>query len=229
VSPPPLETGDHLSRAEFERRYEASPEVKKAELIEGVVYMVAAVRFEQHGRPHSDVIGWLGVYRAATQGVLVGDNATVRLDNDNELQPDALLRLETALGGRSRIGEDDYLEGPPELIVEIAASSAAYDLHSKRRVYQRNGVREYVVVQMYERLVEWFVLREGVYEALEADEAGVLRSETFPGLWLDAEALLSGDLATVLEVLHAGVASEEHAAFVARLRGGTQRETANAE
>jgi len=186
--------------------------------------MVAAVRFEQHGRPHSDVIGWLGVYRAATQGVLVGDNATVRLDNDNELQPDALLRLETALGGQSHIGADDYLEGPPELIVEIAASSAAYDLHSKRRVYQRNGVREYVVVQMYERLVEWFVLREGVYEPLEA---GVLRSETFPGLWLDAAALLSGDLAAVLEVLHAGTASAEHAAFVAQLRGGAQRETVN--
>jgi len=223
VSPPPLETGDHLSRAEFERRYEASPEVKKAELIEGVVYMAAAVRFEQHGHPHMRINTWLGVYEALTPGVSAGDNTTVRLDNDNELQPDALLRLETALGGRSRIGEDDYLEGPPELIVEIAASSAAYDLHAKRRVYQRNGVQEYVAVQMYEQRVDWFVLREGVYEALEADEAGVLRSETFPGLWLDAEALLSGDLATVLEVLHAGVASEEHTTFVARLRTDSRR------
>jgi len=221
-SPPPLETGDHLSRAEFERRYEACPEIKKAELIEGVVYVATPVRFEQHGRPHSDIITWLGVYRAATPGALVGDNTTVRLDNDNEPQPDALLRLEPTLGGRSRVGEDDYLEGPPELIVEIVASSAAYDLHSKRRVYQRNGVQEYLAVQMYEQRVDWFVLRDGVYELLVPDEAHVLRSEVFPGLWLPAAALLAGDLATVLEVLREGVASPEHAAFVARLRASRQ-------
>lgn len=220
--PPPLNTGDHLSRAEFERRYEASPEIKKAELIEGVVYVAPPVRVQQHARPHSDIITWLGVYRASTPRVLAGDNATVRLDNDNEPQPDGLLRLEPALGGQSRIGEDDYLEGPPELIVEIAASSAAYDLHSKRRVYQRSGVQEYLVVQMYEQWVDWFVLRDGVYEPLEADEGGVLRSETFPGLWLQPEALLAGDLATVLAVLGQGLASEEHAAFVARLRDGSQ-------
>jgi len=224
---PPLETGDHLSRAEFERRYEASPEIKKAELIEGVVYMATPVRFEQHGRPHIRIITWLGMYEASTPGVAAADNTTVRLDNDNEPQPDALLRLEPALGGQSRIGKDDYVEGPPELIVEIAASSAAYDLHSKRRVYQRCGVQEYLVVQMYEQWVDWFVLRDGVYEPLEADEAGILRSKTFPGLWLDAEALLTGDLAAVLAVLGEGMASEEHAAFIAQLRGGAQRETMN--
>jgi len=221
---PPLETGDHLSRAEFERRYEASPDVKKAELIEGVVYMATPVRAQQHGRPHSDIMGWLSLYRAPTPGIMSLDNTTVRLDNDNEPQPDALLRLDTTLGGQSRIAEDDYLEGPPELIVEIAASSAAYDLHSKRRVYQRSGVQEYLVVQMYEQWVDWFVLRDGVYEPLKADEAGILRSEVFPGLWLDVEALLTGDLAAVLAVLGEGVASEEHTAFVARLRAAREQQ-----
>lgn len=218
LEPPPLHAGDRLSRAEFERRHQAHAEIKKAELIEGVVYMPTPVRFEQHGRPHSDVITWLGVYRAATLGVLVGDNVTVRLDYENEVQPDALLRLEPGAGGRSRVTEDDYLEGPPELIVEIAASSAAYDLHDKRRVYARTGVQEYLAVQMYEQRLDWFILREGVYETLEPDANGVLRSEVFPGLWLQPAALWSGDLAAMLAVLQEGLDSPEHADFLTRLQ-----------
>jgi Uma2 family endonuclease len=208
-----------LSRAEFERRYQAHPEIKKAELVEGVVYMPSPVRFEQHGRPHFNIITWLGTYCAATPGTLAGgDNTTVRLDFENEVQPDALLRLDPEQGGRSWVTTDDYLEGPPELIVEIAASSAAYDLHDKRRVYARNGVQEYLAVQMYEKRVDWFVLREGVYETLSPDAEGVLRSEVFPGLWLQPDALWSGDLSAMLALLRQGLASPEHAAFVARLQ-----------
>lgn len=213
--PPPLHSGDRLSRAEFERRYLAQPDIKKAELIEGVVYMPSPTRFVHHSRPHSDIITWLGVYRAATPGALVGDNATVRLDRENEVQPDGLLRLDTALGGRSRITEDDYLEGPPELIVEIAASSVAYDLHDKKRVYARNGVQEYIAVQVYEQQIDWFALHDDVYVNLPADENGLLRSERFPGLWLSAPALWSGDLAALLQQLQQGLASAEHATFLA--------------
>lgn len=223
---PPLESGDHLSRTEFERRYEAHPEIKKAELIEGVVYVASPVRFEQHGRPHSDVITWLGVYRASTPGMLVGDNATLKVDEKNEPQPDAVVRLDAALGGRSWISEDGYVEGAPELIVEVAASSAAIDLHAKREIYQRVGVSEYLVIQIYEQRADWFVLREKVYERLEPDEAGVLRSEVFPGLWLDPKALLSGDLATVLRVLQEGLASPEHAQFAERLRAAASSRAA---
>lgn len=220
---PPLHAGDRLSRAEFERRYQAHPEIKKAELVEGVVYTPTPIRFEQHGRPHSDMITWLGVYRADTPGMLVGDNVTVRLDFENEVQPDALLRLEPGVGGRSHVTEDDYLEGSPELVVEIATSSAAYDLHDKRRVYARNGVLEYLVVQMYEQRLDWFVLREGVYETLTPDADGVLHSETFPGLWLQPSALWSGDLAAMLAALHEGLGSPEHAAFRTRLRTQLER------
>ncbi|HID63922.1 MAG TPA: Uma2 family endonuclease [Anaerolineae bacterium] len=216
---PPLCAGDRLSRAEFERRYQAHPEIKKAELIEGVVYMPTPVRFEQHGRPHFNIITWLGTYCAATPGIVAGgDNAAVRLDFENEVQPDALLRLEPEVGGRSRVTEDDYLEGPPELVVEIATSSAAYDLHDKRRVYARSGVLEYLVVQMYEQRLDWFILREGVYETLTPDADGVLRSETFPGLWLQSSALWSGDLAAMLAVLREGLASPERVTFQARLQ-----------
>ncbi len=214
----PFDAGDHLSRSEFERRYQTHPEIKKAELIEGVVYISSTVRFEQHGRLNSDMITWLGVYRAATPGVMGSDNTTVRLDFENEVQPDALLRLDSALGGRSEITEDDYLEGPPELIVEIAASSAAYDLHPKRRVYARNGVPEYLVVQAYEQRLDWFVLRQGVYETLTPNENGVLSSELFPGLWLPAAALWPADLAAMLTTLQAGLATPEHADFVAKLQ-----------
>ncbi len=226
VEQPPLNTGDRLSRAEFERRYEAHPEIKKAELIEGMVYVGSPVRVRHHSRPHSIVIIWLGTYEAATPGVMVLDNTTLQLDYDNEPQPDALLRLDPALGGRSRVTADDYLEGPPELIVEIAASSASYDLHAKLRAYQRNGVQEYLAVQIYERRVDWFALHEGVYEALQADEAGVLRSEVFPGLWLQPSAVWAGDLAALLAVLNEGLVSPEHVAFVERLRAARGARTA---
>lgn len=215
---PPLETGDRLSRPEFERRYTAHPEIKKAELIEGVVYMPSPVHFRSHGSPHSRIIAWLVVYAAATPGVEVGDNATVRLDLDNEVQPDALLRLQAELGGRSHIGADDFVEGPPELIAEIAASSASYDLHDKLRVYRRNGVQEYLVWQVFEQRLDWFVLEAGEYRPLPPDEAGILRSQVFPGLHLHALALLTGDMAQVLATLQQGLATEEHTSFVARLQ-----------
>lgn len=215
---PPLNSGDRLSRAEFERRYHAHPDIQKAELVEGVVYVTSPVRAEQHGRPHFDLIAWLGIYRANTPGVSGHDNTTVRLDFENEVQPDILLRLDPAIGGQSRIAADDYIDGPPELIVEIAASSAAYDLHDKRRAYARNGVQEYLVIQMYEQRVDWFALREGVYAPLVPDVQGILRSAIFPGLWLQPAAIWSSDLATLLAVVQAGIATQEHTEFVARLQ-----------
>jgi Uma2 family endonuclease len=154
VAIPPLEAGDHLTRREFEQRYEAMPEVKKAELIEGVVYIPSPVRAKSHGEPHSHIMTWLGVYRAMTPGVQLLDNATIRLDLDNEPQPDATLRIESMVGGRSLLSEDDYLEGAPELIAEVAASGASYDLHEKLRAYRRNGVQEYVVWRVYYKQVD---------------------------------------------------------------------------
>lgn len=214
---PPLESGDRLTRYEFERRYQAMPYIKKAELIEGVVYVASPVRANRHGRPHSEIVGWLLVYRAATPGVYLADNTTVRLDADNEPQPDALLRIEPEVGGNSRISEDDYVEGAPELIAEIAASSASYDLNAKLNVYRRNEVKEYMVWQIYENRLDWFSLQEGRYVPLEPDAAGIIRSQVFPGLWLSVNALLQGNLAEVLAVLQQGLQTAEHQAFVERL------------
>lgn len=210
----PLENGDRLSRHEFERRYTAMPYLKKAELIEGVVYVPSPVRFKSHGKPHAAIMAWLSDYWIATPGVDLSDNTTVRLDLDNEPQPDALLRIES--GGRSRLSNDDYVEGAPELVVEIAASSANYDLHDKKRAYRRNGVQEYIVWQIFENKLDWFSLKEGEYVLLP-DEDGVVRSQIFPGLWLAVPALLVGNMAKVVTVLQSGLNSAEYAEFVKRL------------
>ena len=215
---PPLENGDVLTRAEFERRYEAMSHLKKAELIEGVVYVPSPVRHSYHGHQHTHLISWLGYYEAHTPGVEASDNVTVRLDLDNEPQPDALLFIDPACGGQARIDADGYIEDAPELVAEVASSSASYDLHAKLRVYRRNGVREYIVWRVLDKEIDWFVLRAGQYERLPLDAEGLYRSEVFPGLWLDPAALLRGDLATVLAVVQRGLASPEHAAFAARLR-----------
>jgi len=212
---PPLENGDQLTRPEFERRYEAMPHLKKAELIEGVVYVPSPVRYEGHGRQHSALNGWLVVYSASTPGVAVGDNTTVRLDLDNEPQPDVLLRLTN--GGQSRVATDGFIEGPPELVAEVASSSVAYDLHQKLDVYRRHGVREYIVWRTVDNAIDWFVLRDGRYERLSLSETEIYQSESFPGLWLDAAAMLQGDLAGVLKTLGEGIASAGHEEFVQRL------------
>jgi Uma2 family endonuclease len=153
----------------------------------------------------------LGVYEAATPGVELNDNATVRLDLDNEPQPDALLRIE--VGGQSRITSDDYIEGAPEFIAEVAASSAAYDLHDKKRAYRRNSVQEYIVWQVFEQKLDWFRLQDGNYVSLQPDVNGVVHSSVFAGLWLAVSALLVGNMAEVLAVLQEGLNSPEHAEF----------------
>jgi Uma2 family endonuclease len=214
---PPLEPGDRLTREEFERRYEAMPCLKKAELIEGVVYMPSPVRHQLHGQPHSNIIGWLTTYQAATSGVGTGINSTLRLDLTNEPQPDALLLIEPACGGRARISDKDYIESAPELVAEIASSTASHDLGTKMESYRRNGVQEYLVWRVLDREVDWLVLREGQYQRLTPDGEGWLKSLVFPGLWLDVPALVEGNLSRVLAVVQQGIASPEHAEFVARL------------
>jgi len=213
---PALESGDRLTRAEFERRYAATPEKFKAELIEGVVYVASPVR-AFHGNPHFNLITWLGVYSTATPGVSGADNTTTRLDLDNELQPDALLRIE--IGGTSTIGEDGYIEGAPELVAEIATSSAAIDLSEKKNAYRRNGVQEYLVWQTFENRFSWFRLQAEEFVLIEPNTDGIIRSRTFPGLWLAVSALLEGNMMEVLNVLQAGIADPAHQAFIQELAG----------
>jgi Uma2 family endonuclease len=214
---PLLCAGDVLTRDEFERRYQAMPWLKKAELIEGVVYMGSPVRIRHHGIPEQDMAAWLAFYRRLTPGLSAAGNTTVRLDLDNEPQPDLLLRVPASAGGNSRLDADDYVSGPPELVIEIAASSASYDLHQKLRAYRRNGVREYLVVRFDDRAIDWFVLTNGIYVRREPDAEGRLHSEQFPGLSLDVAAYWRGDLSALERTLRMSTATPEHGAFVLRL------------
>jgi Uma2 family endonuclease len=205
---PLLENGDKLTRYEFERRYTAMPHQKKgsnkAELIEGIVYMASPLRFESHAQPHSSFVAWLSAYWVATPGTKLGIEPTVRLDLDNEPQPDAVMFMP---GRGANITEDDYLSGAPELVVEIAASTVSIDLHQKKQVYQRNGVREYIVWRTLQREIDWFSLENGAYIRLEPDENGIIKSQVFPGLWLAVEAMLSGEMKEVMAVLQSGLNS----------------------
>jgi len=215
---PPLQQGDRLTRSEFLKRYAAMPPNVKAERIEGIVYMpAAAVSAEFHGQPHAHMVAWLVVYESMTPGIVTADNSTTALDIDNDPQPDASLRILPSHGGRAKLDADGYIEGSPELIVEIAASSISYDFGAKLNAYRRNGVREYIVYRTYDGEVDWFVLRDDQYTRLLPDARGAIHSEVFPGLWLAPEALIAGKLAEVLAVLQMGIASAEHAEFVKKL------------
>lgn len=213
----PLEPGDHLTRAEFERRYAAAPWIKKAELIEGVVYVPSPVT-DTHSNPHFRLIGWLAKYEEATPGVQGGDNATLRFDDANEPQPDALLRLLPECGGRSHVDDDGYLVGPPELVAEVAVSSASYDLHSKLQVYLRHGVREYLVWRVRDGAIDWFRLHGRKYARLPKSREGVYKSTVFPGLWLDVDAMLRGYKRRVKAVAESGLSSATYVRFAASLR-----------
>ncbi len=214
ISIPYLENGDSLNSIEFEQRYTAMPHIKKAELIEGIVYMASPLRFESHAKPHGNIMIWLGNYKIVTPGVELADNPTVRLDLENQPQPDAVLIIDPKLGGQTRISEDDYIEGAPELVVEVAASTASIDLQDKKRAYRRNGVQEYIVWRRSDNQLDWFVLDPGEYISLLPDAQGVIRSRKFPGLWLAVEALLEGDMTQLVATLQEGLSSPEHAEFV---------------
>ena len=215
---PPLRDGERLTREEFELRYHAMPEVKKAELIDGVVHMPSPVHALAHGNPHGQVVTWLGVYSAATPGVMVFCDTTTRILPEGEPQPDAM--LVRVSGGTAHLDPDDYVAGCPELVAEVAASSVSIDRGAKRRDYERAGVQEYVLFLMEEERVEWYILRNQGYELVIANSANALRSEVFPGLWLDTDAFFQRNLAQVLTTLQQGLASPEHAAFVTQLAGG---------
>jgi Uma2 family endonuclease len=206
-----------LTLAEFERRYDAMPGVKKSELIEGEVYMPSPVRQRFHRRQHLHLNFWLVAYEGRTPGVEGGDNSTVRLDVNNMPQPDCLLFIQPEHGGRVRIGEDGYIEGAPDLVAEVASSSVSYDLGKKLDAYRRNGVHEYVIWRVLEGKIDWYANREGRFELITTGADGILRSEVFPGLWLDTAALIRGDVYGVLDIVQQGLNSPEHVDFVARL------------
>jgi Uma2 family endonuclease len=212
-----LVEGEHLDQPEFHRRYEAMPPGVKAELIDGVVSMPSPVGSD-HSLSHAATIYWLAHYATETPGVEVHDNATTILGARSVPQPDALLRIRPEFGGQTS-DDQGFVRGAPELVVEVAKSSRFVDLGPKLADYERAGVLEYGVRALDPDEVLWFWLVQGAFKRVAPDADGLYRSVVFPGLWLDPAALLAGDLKRLRQVVDLGVATPEHAAFVARLAG----------
>jgi hypothetical protein len=197
------------------------PQIKRAELVQGVVYMPSPVSRE-HAVMENNVAAWLGVYRAATPGCESMNNASWLMRGDAP-QPDTALRILPEHGGQSGM-QGQYASGAPEFLAEVCLSSTAYDLHQKLGLYQESGVQEYLAVLLLEREVRWHQLVAGRLEVVPAPADGVYRSSGFPGLWLDAPVLLAGDLARVLALLNEGLRTPEHQAFVEQLAAARLRQ-----
>jgi Uma2 family endonuclease len=210
---PPLVNGDRMTQAEFHRRYEMYDEDQKWELVGGIVYMASPL-----GRDHSGYDGKIGlaleIYESETPGVEVLHNATTILGEASEPQPDLAMRVLPEFGGQSRTTEDNYVEGSPELMVEVAHSTRSLALHGKRDDYQRAGAIEYIVVCVEEQQIRWFHFPSGRF--IQPDRQGISKSRAFPGLWLDIDSVLRRAGRRVREVVELGLASRAHAAFVRR-------------
>jgi Uma2 family endonuclease len=220
TEPLELHSGDRMSREEFHRAYESMSEDIRAELIGGTVYVASPLK-RRHGALHPFVDAVLAAYEGSTPGVECGDNATILLGEQGEPQPDAYLRILPEFGGQSGTTADDYVEGPPELILEIANSSRAIDLYGKKDDYALYGVQEYVVICLRESELKWFDLHARTELAIDRD--GIVRTRIFPGLWIHVEALLTKNYARLMQTLEAGLASPEHAQFVSRLDRAIER------
>jgi hypothetical protein len=218
---PLLVDGQRLGQAEFMRRYELTPPGFTAELIGGVVH-VASPLGRKHGGSSLEICGWLAWYQAHTPGVEGLADATTVMDDLGVPQPDAQLRIRPEYGGQTR-DEGKYVGGAPELAVEIARSTRLFDLGAKRTDYERAGIREYIVVTIDPNDVHWHRRRGKKLVKVRPDHDGLYRSKVFPGLWLDPVALLNGDIVAVFATLDRGLASPEHAAFVAQLADAARR------
>jgi hypothetical protein len=215
---PPLANGDHLDQKTFHERYEAMPSHVRAELIGGIVFMSSPQK-KPHGRHHLRFSRWLDEYEEATPGTEAYVNSTDILGPDSEPQPDGCLLIVPECGGQTWDDEKGFINGAPEWIGEISDSTESIDLSRKKLIYEKAGVREYMVAALRSREVFWFVRRRGKFKELVREADGSFRSEVFPGLWLDPAALLRRDRKGMLAVLRRGLASPEHAAFVAKLAG----------
>ncbi len=172
----------------------------------------------QHGRADQLFTGLLFSSGAATPGTEGQNNTTTIMGDETEAQPDSALLILPEYGGQSRDGDDGDTYGAPELLIEVALSSRSIDLHAKLRDYERAGVCEYVVSNICDEKVHWFTLTDGQFEPLAPDPDGLIRSRVFPGLWFDVEAFLRKEKSVLIAALNRGLASPEHATFVAELQ-----------
>jgi hypothetical protein len=219
---PPLADGQLVSLEEFEQRFDATPDLKHAELLDGVAYLRHDGRAFA-GSCRAALIGWLGVYSASTRFLLPGAHGHVALDDRNELQPDAILAVRPEAGGTVVLDATGVVRSAPDFAADVFTTTNATLLPKRIAAHERGGTLEYLVWYAEHKCVDWLVRERGEFVAMNPDPAdGLLKSVAFPGLWLDATALLNGDLDTVLAALQRGLASAEHKAFVSQLAARRQ-------
>jgi Uma2 family endonuclease len=211
-----LHSGDRMTQQEFHWAYEQAPDEFRAELIGGTVFVASPLR-RRHGTNHLLLGSLFSAYEADTPGVEAGDNSTIILAKDAEPQPDLYLRILPEFGGQSRTTDDDYIDGAPELVLEVAHSGRAIDLHLKRADYTKHGVLEYLVYLVDVKQLKWFDLK--TKKELGPDMDGVYRIRTFPGFWIDGQALPGKHRKRLMTTLEKGLATPEHTAFAAKLAG----------
>ena len=213
---PKLESGMRLTREEFLNRWDALPNVKYAELLDGVVYMPSPVS-NHHGTPNGLISTWIGLYRWQTPGTEMGMDLTYLMTNNSVPQPDVSLWIMPEHGGTT--GDDKGLmTGVLELAIEVSYSSLSQDLGKKLKLYENAGVQEYIVVGVAKQEIHWHRLIDGEFQRIEPNEDGLLQSVVFPGLWLDEEAFFNKDTTQLQTVLQAGLQSPEHVEFIERLQ-----------
>ncbi len=211
-----LKNGERLSREEFHLRYKAMDENIKAELIKGIVFFQTKVT-ATHAQSSAKMISWLGFYSIKNLHSSLSNHVTFIINGKNEFQPEAILRIDEDFGGKSWVNDDDYLEGAPELIVEISASTASYDLHDKLEIYEQKGVQEYIVWRVLDNQIDWFSLEKGKYQRLSANNQGIIESKVFAGLRLNIKAMLEENLQQVLTDLQKGLQSKKYKEFAKQL------------
>jgi hypothetical protein len=219
LAPPTLDNGDHMSQAEFHRRYQLHPDHSKFELIDGIVFMASSLS-RTHAKFHATLSMVLRLYVAKTPGIELLDNATTILGNANEPQPDLSLRVLTEFGGQSKELPSMYVQGAPELVAEISHSSLGVDMHLKRHAYERASVLEYMVLSVEEPKLYWFNFAGNA--SIEPDRRGIASSRAFPGLWIHVDGLISQNDGELLNTLDRGLKSSGHRAFVKKLKARRQ-------
>jgi Uma2 family endonuclease len=213
-----FDSGYRLSKEEFIRRYEARKDIRRAELLNGIVFIMASPVSRSHSQGHLSAAHLITNYVEATPLVIGDIDATLLLHGDNAVQPDGLLRVDPRAGGKATLTEKEYIKGPPELVIEISVSTESYDLTFKKDIYLEAGIAEYVVWQALDAKLHWFKRRGDAYEDLKVGDDGIVKSAAMPGFWVDVGAFVRGDLAALKVAMSKGLASPEHASFVVELK-----------
>lgn len=215
-----LYNGDRMTQSEFHQVYEATPQGYKAELIAGVVHEPSPLGWP-HSKSDAQLGQLLGHYAGLTDGLECGHSPSVILGEEDEVQPDIVLRVKPHCGGQTKNSEGDipYVIGPPELVAEVAHSSRAIDLHLKKDRYTLARVPEYIVLCLEPEKLYWFDL--SLQEELTPTEDGIWRSRIFPGLWIHGGGLLKHDYRLCLDILNRGMDTAEYRRFSSKLKSAT--------